>query len=137
MKYFPTLKVLFIACLASSLLCCNEIVDDPNNNNNTPEPTGNLQIFVRKDIASGTYIGGAQVFLYKSEVARDANDVYKTTNTPSVDITTNGALFNELVFQKYYLKATFNNSGKNYEGKGDSYCPVNKTTSYHIVCTEK
>jgi hypothetical protein len=133
------LKVIFLALIAVSFFSCDTEVNDPNNNNNnnTTEPTGNLEVFIRQDNAAGTYIGGVTVYLYKSAADRDANSVYSSATTPNANITLNGALFQNLTFQKYYLKANYSGSGKNYEGIGESYCPVNTTTAYHLVCTEK
>jgi|GEM_PF-906440 len=100
-------------------------------------PTGNLQVFVRKDLASGIYMGGVSVYIYKSEADRTAGKHIQVSQTSNVNPTVEGALFTFLPFQKYYLKANFETGSKLYEGLGDVYVPINTTTSFHLVCPEK
>jgi len=100
-------------------------------------PSGNLKVFVRKDLPSGVYMGNVSVYLYKSEADRTAGKHIQVSATSDVNPTTEGALFTYLTFQRYYLKANFETGGKNYEGLGDVVVPINTTTSYHLVCPEK
>jgi len=103
----------------------------------TKSPTGNLKVFVRKDLPSGVYMGGATVYLYKSEADRTANNIFMENQTGTDNPQVNGATFSYLSPMKYYLKATFNLSGDDYEGLGEYFVPINTTSSYHIVCTKK
>jgi len=100
-------------------------------------PTGNLQVFVRKDLPSGVYMGSVSVYLYKSTADRDAGNHLQVSATSSSNPQTEGAMFTYLTFQTYYLKANFETGGKQYEGLGQVVVPINTTTSYHLVCTEK
>ncbi|HPD64789.1 MAG TPA: hypothetical protein P5050_08230 [Bacteroidia bacterium] len=103
----------------------------------TKMPTGNLKVFVRKDLPSGVYMGGVNVYLYKSEADRNAGTHLMVSQTSTDNPQVDGAVFNYLTFQRYYLKANFETGGQQYEGLGDVIVPVNSTTSYHLVCTPK
>ena len=103
----------------------------------TKSLTGNLKVFVRKDQPTGVYIGGATVYLYKSQADRDANNIFKEGQTGTDNPQVNAASFTYLTYQTYYIKATFSMSGEDYEGFGETAAPINATTSYHVVCTVK
>ena len=138
MKRIRFIGIIAVLLFSFTLVNCEKEETPPNNNNNPPVvPTGNLQIFVRQDAADGLYIGNANVYLYKSKADRDANIVYKEGITPTENTTIVGVIFEKLVFQKYYLKATYVNAGNEYEGLGETYCPVSVTTNYNLVCIKK
>jgi hypothetical protein len=100
--------------------------------------TGNLKVFIRKDTPSGVYMGGKNVSLYATKADRDAEtNVLQVSATPTTNPQIDGAVFDYLPFARYYLRSNFVDSSKDYEGKGDVLVPINTTTSYHLVCTEK
>lgn len=103
----------------------------------TKMPTGNLRVFVRKDLPSGVYMGGVNVYLYKSSADRDAGNHLMVSQTSTDNPQTEGAYFSYLTFQRYYLKAEFETGSQSYLGLGDVIVPINTTTSYHLVCTPK
>lgn len=102
------------------------------------KPTGNLQVFVRKDLPSGVYMGGVIVDLYANKADQDsAVNKMHSSMTSDVNPTIEGAVFSYLPFARYYVRCEFVNSSKDYLGKGDLLVPINTTTSYHLVCTPK
>nr|MBC8147914.1 hypothetical protein [Bacteroidota bacterium] len=92
----------------------------------TKEPTGNLQVFVRKDLPSGVYMGGITVYLYATEAERDSSENHlQASNTSDINPSGSGAVFSYLPFARYYLRSNFISGSKDYEGKADLLVPIN------------
>ncbi|MBT3301020.1 MAG: hypothetical protein HOD63_10220 [Bacteroidetes bacterium] len=103
----------------------------------TKKPTGNLKVFIRKDLPSGVYMGGITVDLYTSKADQDAaTNPLQSSNTSSINPNIDGAVFDYLPFARYYLRSNFVSGSNDYEGKGDLLVPINTTTSFHLVCTQ-
>jgi hypothetical protein len=99
-------------------------------------PLGNLNVFI-VDSDKVNYYGGAEVFLYKSEAERNAdnqrNHYYRVAYTSNTDPVSLGAMFYELANQKYYLFARRDLGGGNFlPGTGESFVPAGVITKLVI-----
>ena len=106
-----------------------------------PTDNGNLQIFVRY---FNTYFGAATVQIFKTKADRDAGNVFMETATTDHGSGPTGyyANFYNLPYARYYLKATYNDTGTGdfYVGTEDAgngvWVPKGTTTSVHIMTSK-
>jgi len=103
---------------------------DDTNNNNPSGPVGILKIYVHKDLSTGVLMPGAEVRLYKSRHAMTIDSASAIEFTEIV--TPFPAVFNNLPYQKYYIKASFESQGDQYMGTDSLFVPVNTTTDRHM-----
>ena len=133
---------LMVLALAFTTWSCEKENDDDdsndNNNNQQEEPTGDLEVFIRKDSPSGVYLGGALVNLYESQEDMDNDSIhtynYTSTNTGS---TTNSALFEGLPVQEFFIKVSANVQGTPYEGTESVNVIKDYKQSIHITAKPK
>lgn len=103
-----------------------------------PTDNGNLKVFVRYNM---TYFQGATVQIFKSKNDRDVGNVFMETATTDHGGGPTGlyAIIYNLPYAKYFLKATFNDSGTGdfYMGTEDLgtgvWVPKGTTTDIHIM----
>ncbi|MBT4728266.1 MAG: hypothetical protein HOB88_07500 [Bacteroidetes bacterium] len=95
---------------------------------------GDLRVFVREQSAIGVYIGGASVSIYYSEDDWKNNQVYQSQLSSLSYPVEDGALFSGLNPQKYFVKASYTNSGGYFEGNDSIFVPYGTETRLHIVC---
>ena len=120
------------------------VANDPGNNSaiseiwtfTTGAPLGNLNILVA-DYTQTHYYGGAEVFLYLSVEMMTADNqrlyYYGKLFTDSLYPTVNGALFENLIKQKYYYFARKVFGGGNFKQEtGESFVPLGDTTT--VIC---
>ena len=98
---------------------------------------GNLNVLVA-DATQTNYFGGAEVYLYKSDADRTADpqrqNYYRTALTSNSTPITNGAMFYELAYQKYYFFARRDLGGGNFiQGVGEAFVPSCKTST--VICS--
>ncbi|MBT3302551.1 MAG: hypothetical protein HN921_15755 [Bacteroidetes bacterium] len=121
-------KLLFILGIASVFICCNE-EEIPK------DEKASLEVFVKKYSVNGPKVGNITVELFLTKNARDIGNIYKTATTPTTEIEDNGALFEDLSAQVYYLQATFSDSGHVYEGIAELNVAENSTNEIDIITT--
>jgi hypothetical protein len=97
---------------------------------------GDLQVIVRQENATGFYIGGAIVELFRTENERTQNYVYLASTTDVTDPIMVGAIFSKLPTAKYYLRAHYQNTSGEFTGIGEATVPKGITTKVEIVCTQ-
>jgi len=102
----------------------------------TKEATGSLEIYVRENALNGPYVPDATVELYLSESDRNNGYVYKTAKTPTVDFDKNGAKFENLAYQQYFLKAYFTKGADYWLGVNETFITIGSTKSVNILCTK-
>jgi len=121
---------LFLALLsiASTIFISNSCKKDSSD----PEGT-RLQVFVKQAASTGPYKGQAQVKLYLNSHARDIDSVAAVAYTDSLNPSTIGAIFENLLPQKYYLKTSFTTGIDQYLGFADTVIELNKTTNCEII----
>jgi hypothetical protein len=121
--------ILLISILGTLFLinCDNgEVVD---------KEKAKLEVFVKKYTANGPKQGGVSVELYTSKADRDnETNVFKTMSTPTTEIEDNGALFEKLAAQVYYLHVTFTDSNLVFEGIAEISVAENAEASIDVVC---
>jgi hypothetical protein len=98
---------------------------------------GNLEVKA-KDQVGMYYMGGAEVFLYKTMAERD-NDpqrtaYYRKAATDQTDPQNIGAVFYELQYQKYFyaVRWTHPTTGKVWVGAGEAFVPACMTTKVTV-----
>jgi hypothetical protein len=98
---------------------------------------GNLEVLAEEP-TEFFYMGGAEVFLYKSQADRDNDTLrtgyYRKALTDISQPQVNGAIFYELLYQKYYffVKWTHPSSGRVYVGAGAAFVPSCITTRFTV-----
>ncbi|MBC8343562.1 MAG: hypothetical protein ISR55_11845 [Bacteroidetes bacterium] len=102
-------KLFLISILVSAIFTCKD--DDV-----PKKEKSSLEVFVKKYNKDGPKVGNATVELFLTKNARDMDDVYKTAVSPATDFDINGALFEDLAAQVYYLRTAFTDSGHVFEG---------------------
>jgi hypothetical protein len=93
---------------------------------------GDLRVVVC-DATETNYFGGAEVFLYKSDAERTSDPMrlnyFRKTTTDNSDPIEIGAVFYDLVYQKYYVFARRDLGGGNFiQGVGESFVTNGITT---------
>jgi hypothetical protein len=97
---------------------------------------GSIEVFVRQESFLGPFIGGALVNMYLTESDRANDNVYATKITSIDSPSEIGALFEELVDQRYYFKATYTNAQGEWIGIGDLICMPGFKVELEIVCNQ-
>jgi hypothetical protein len=98
---------------------------------------GNLKI-IACDQVGQYYMGGADVFLYKTMAERDNDHLrtayYRRAITDTGDPVNIGAIFYELKYQKYYFYVMWTNpvTSRIFVGAGESFVPVGMTTQIKV-----
>ena len=131
-------SLFFIGIIMLSFNSCKQ--DNPTiilpDKNTGPTTNGNLEVFVRQSTVAGVYIGGAKVELFLTLDDRTNDNVYQTNMTPTVNITEDGALFKNLPYQKYYIRASYSNAQGVWIGVDEAFAVKGTTTQIHVVCIQ-
>lgn len=121
-------KLLFLSVLISFFLSCDK--------ENVPkDEKATLEVFVKKYTKNGPKVGNVTVELFLTKNARDIGDVFMTATTPTTEIEENGALFENLTAQVYYLKTSFIDSGHTHEGITEVTIEENAQKEIDIITT--
>jgi len=102
----------------------------------TPEgtvETGDLEIFVRENTASGPYVGEARVRIYLSLEDRNNDNFIETQYTPKDDPSVNGAVFKDLTYKKYYIRADYTNGQGIWMGVAETFITLGQTKKVTII----
>ncbi|HPD64790.1 MAG TPA: hypothetical protein P5050_08235 [Bacteroidia bacterium] len=97
---------------------------------------GSLEVFVRENSLTGAYVPNANVELYLSETDRANGYFFKSSTTPSVDFDKNGALFEGLLYQKYYLKAYFTKNSELWMGVAETFIIPGQKKVINVLCVK-
>jgi hypothetical protein len=134
-KFKSILSLLVVGMLFSLSSCTedNPVIVLPDQHLGATD-NGNLEVFVRHKTVTGEYFGGVMVKLYLSEVDWQNNAVFRANTTPTTNTTIDGALFDNLDFQRYWISAQYNHQGEDFAGADNVMVPKGTTTQFHLVC---
>jgi hypothetical protein len=101
-----------------------------------PTTNGHIEVFVRQGTPTGPYIGGAKVQIFLSAEDRTNDNVHQSNDTPMEDITEKGAMFKNLPYQKYFIRASYSNAQGIWMGADEVYAVKGTTTKIHVTCVQ-
>lgn len=138
MKKLSFLLILITIVIAFAS-CTGDDDDDNNtnnNNNNTEDPTGSVEFRIRFKTPTGPELGWADVKLYESTEARDKGWPAVDSNVTDGDNTPHIAPFYKIPIKYYYVRAFYENQGKQYQGDDEVQIVKDDTITYFMTVTE-
>lgn len=99
-------------------------------------PVGSLEVYVHENAINGPFVPNAIVELFLTEYDRTNGMVYKSATTPAVDPDKHGALFEDLTYQKYFLKAYYTRGTDLYIGVAETFITPGQKTGINIICVK-
>lgn len=132
MRLFMGTLVMMIALFVTNSCTENNPIIVLPDTTTGPTADGDLNVIVKT--GTSTYIGGALVEIFLTDIDRINGDVYQSNLTDMDNPAVKGALFKGLKFQKYFIDVSFQNSQGTFQGAAESFVPKGTVTTVVVTC---